>query len=170
MRVAIGEKDWAEITPVEQLTRADRKAVNAVIVFEQHDGTPVVRASMDDDMADAILSRVCADWSLPLPPPAADASSLDRLTLEQDDELRKAIKPHIQAILGQNSPVKENEVPTRASASLGGIFQGFLMTRIRSRGKWWLTSLTRRSSGGRPSRSTSSPSSKTTGLCQSFSP
>jgi hypothetical protein len=139
MRVAIGEKDWAEITPVGQLTRADRKAVNATIVFEQHDGNPVMRASVDDDVADAILTRVCTDWSFPFPPPVTDAASLDRLALEQDDELRKAIQPHIKAILGKNSPVKENEVPTVASASLGGTFPASLMTRIRSLGKWWRT-------------------------------
>ncbi len=99
MRAQIGEKDWAEITPVESLTRLDRKAVNAAIVFEQGDGGAVVRASMDDDMADALLARVCTDWSLPWPAPATEPSSLDKLTLEQDDALREAIKPHIKAIL-----------------------------------------------------------------------
>lgn len=117
MRIEIGDGQWAEITPVEQLTRLDRKAVNAAIVFEQNGGSPVVRASMDDDMATALLARVCTDWSLPWPPPAADPSSLDKLSLDQDDALRKAIQPHITAILGKNAPVPGNETPTPASAS-----------------------------------------------------
>jgi hypothetical protein len=117
VRVKLGETDWAEITPVEQLTRVDRKAVNAVIVFEQNDGHPVIRASMDDDMADALLCRVCTDWSLPWPAPVNDPSSLDKLSLEQDTALREAIGPHIQAILGQNAPAKDNPVPTASFVS-----------------------------------------------------
>lgn len=119
MRVAIGGKDWAEIRPVEELTRADRIAVNAVICFEgdAQTGNPIVRASMDDDMATAILGRVCTDWSLPLFPPVKDIKSLDGLTLEQDDELRKAVQPHLDAIKGKSAPVKDNEVPTPGSVS-----------------------------------------------------
>ena len=117
MRVAIGGSDWAEIMPVEQLRRADRKTVNAVIIFEQGEAGPVIRAGMDDDIATAVLCRVCTDWSLPYPSPVLDPSSLDKLTLEQDDELRKAIRPHVAAILGQDAPAKENEVPTQGSVS-----------------------------------------------------
>jgi hypothetical protein len=117
MRVVIGPNDWAEITPVEQLTRADRRAVNAAIVFEQGENGPVVHASMDDDMADALLGRVITDWSLPFPTPAVDPGALDRLSLEQDDALRQVIQPYIRAILGQNAPAKDNEVPTPASGS-----------------------------------------------------
>lgn len=119
MRVAIGGSDWAEISPVEELRKADRKAVNAVIVFEIDpvSGRPILRASMEDDITEAILHRVCTDWSLPLPPPAADYKSLDRLTLEQDDMLRKAVEPHVLAIKGAGAPVPDNAVPTPASAS-----------------------------------------------------
>lgn len=119
MRVAIGGTDWAEIMPVDQLRRADRKAVNATIIFEQDTESkrPVLRASMDDDMATAILCRVCTDWSLPYPCPVLDPDSLDKLTLEQDDELRKAIQPHLDAIRGATAPAPENEVPTKASVS-----------------------------------------------------
>lgn len=119
MRIPIGGTDWAEIMPVDQLRRADRKAVNATIVFEgdTETGHPILRASMDDDMATAILCRVCTDWSLPYVTPVLDPSSLDKLTLEQDDELRKAIQPHLDAIRGNSAPAKENEVPTPGSAS-----------------------------------------------------
>jgi hypothetical protein len=117
VRVPIGDNGWAEFRPAEELTRADRRAVNAVIVFEQGDSGPVVRASLDDDMATVLLPRICTDWSFPFPPPATDPASLDRLTLEQDDELKKAIQPHIKAILGQNAPVKGNEIPTAAFVS-----------------------------------------------------
>ena len=119
MRVAIGGSDWAEITPVSELRRADRKAVNATIIFEQdtETGRPVLRASMDDDMATAIMCRAVTDWSLPFPPPVADPASLDKLSLEQDDELRQAIQPHLDAIRGKNAPGQENAVPTPASVS-----------------------------------------------------
>lgn len=117
MRVPIGGSDWAEIMPVDQLRRADRKAVNAVIVFEQGDGGPVIRASMEDDVATALLCRVCTDWSLPYPAPGLDPLSLDKLTLEQDDELRKAIQAHVAAIMGNTAPAKGNEVPTPGSVS-----------------------------------------------------
>lgn len=125
----MGGNDWAEVTPVEQLTRFDRKAVNAVIVFEQNGGKPVVRASMDDDMAEAIIERVVTDWSLPFPVPGQDPhrpavgdtpenpGSINKLSLEQDDALRKAVQPHIKAILGQNAPTPANEIPTAAFVS-----------------------------------------------------
>ena len=119
MRVSIGAKDWAEIRPVEELTRADRKAVNAHVIYEinAEAGLLVVNSGRDDDANAALLARICTDWSLPFPSPATDPSSLDRLTLEQDDALRKAIKPDMAAILGQNAPVKQNELPTAAFVS-----------------------------------------------------
>ena len=119
MRVPIGNTDWAEISPVEQLTRADRKAVNATIVYEVNpeSGLPLIKAALDDQMTGAILERVCTDWSLNFPPPCTDPASLDKLNLEQDDALRAAVLPHIQAIKGVNAPAKDNEVPTGASAS-----------------------------------------------------
>jgi hypothetical protein len=114
VRVPIGGKDWAEIRPVEELTRADRIAVNSVIRFEgdAQTGNPIIRASMDDDMATAILARVCTDF-----PPVKDPSSLDGLTLEQDDALRAAIQPHLDAIKGKGAPTEDNEVPTPSSVS-----------------------------------------------------
>lgn len=119
MRVAIGGKDWAEIKPVEELTRSDRKAVNAVIVIEADaaSGRIITRASMDDEMAAAVMCRIISDWSFPYPPPGTDPKSLDRLPLGVDDELRKAIQPHLDAIRGSNAPSSDNEVPTPASAS-----------------------------------------------------
>lgn len=118
MRVPIGGNDWAEITPVEDLRRIDRRAVNATIVYEgTSDGRPILKASMDDDMATACLVHVCTDWSLQFPPPSVDAASLDKLTLEQDDELRKAIEPHLSAIRGRQAPTPDNETPTPGSVS-----------------------------------------------------
>jgi hypothetical protein len=117
VRVELPGGNWAEIKPVNELTRADRRAVNAAIIFEQNEGQPVVRASMDDDMFAALAGRVILDWSFPLPTPAVDPNGLDRLTLEQDDELHKALQPYLNAVLGKNAPIKDNQVPTIASAS-----------------------------------------------------
>lgn len=117
MRTELPGGNWAELKPVNELTRADRRAVNAAIVFEQDGGKPVVRASMDDDMFAALAGRVILDWSFPLPTPAVDPNGLDRLTLDQDDELHKALQPYLDAVLGKNAPAKGNEVPTPAYAS-----------------------------------------------------
>jgi hypothetical protein len=119
VRVELPEGNWAEIRPVEELSRADRRAVNKFVVYEVNAeaGRMVINAGADDDAATALLERICTDWSLPLPPPSKDVKSLDRLSLAVDDALRAAIRPHTQAILGHNAPTKDNEVPTAASAS-----------------------------------------------------
>lgn len=119
MRVPIDDKNWAEIMPVEELTRAHRKAVNEFLVteYDQSTGRLVIRASADDAMSAALLNLICTDWSLPYHNPSMDPASLDKLSLAQDEALRLAIQPHILAIRGVNAPVPANEVPTRGSAS-----------------------------------------------------
>lgn len=119
MRVQLDDVNWADLKEVSELRRADRSAVNKAIVFEGDpvSGRPVVRASMDDDMADAVLAAVVTNWSLPLPLPSADLKSLGALTLAQDDRLREAIQPHLDALRGKNTPVKENTDPTTGSVS-----------------------------------------------------
>jgi hypothetical protein len=119
MRVKLSEQHWAEIKPVEELTRADRAAVNEFFVLETDvaHGRVITRASADDGMSPALLERICTDWSLPFPSPGTDPKSLDRLPLDIDDALRKAIQPHIHALTGLGAPVQENEVPTPASVS-----------------------------------------------------
>jgi hypothetical protein len=119
VRVAIDDSNWAEIKPVEELTRAHRKAVNEFLVseYDPASGRLVIRASADDAMSAALLHLICTDWSLPIHNPSMDKDSLDRLSLEQDEKLRAAIQPHINAIKGLNAPVPANEVPTKGSAS-----------------------------------------------------
>lgn len=119
MRVELPGGHWAELKPAEELTRADRKAVNAFVVYEVNAeaGRLVVNAGRDDEANAALLARICTDWSLPFPPPATDPSHMDRLSLEQDDALREAIRPHMEAVLGRNAPVNKNEGPTAGSAS-----------------------------------------------------
>lgn len=114
MRVPLDGQNWAEIKPVSELTRADRMAVNEVIIYEKSEDNLILRASADDKAAGAVMARVITDWSFPMATPSADSSSLDRLSLEQDDALRAAVEPHLKAIQGKNSPAKENEVPTPA--------------------------------------------------------
>lgn len=118
-QILIDDVNWAELRDVSELRRVDRKAVNMAIVFEvdPESKMPVMRASMDDDIADATLTAVVTNWSLPFPLPSVDPASLDKLTLAQDDKLREAIQPHIDAIRGNDAPVKENAAPTPASAS-----------------------------------------------------
>lgn len=111
--------NWVEVKDVLELRRIDRKAVNAAIVYEVNPETkmPIMRASMDDDISDAVLKTVVTNWSLPFPLPSVDPASLDKLTLEQDNKLREAIQPHINALQGTGAPVKDNETPTAASVS-----------------------------------------------------
>lgn len=118
-QVALDEQNWAQLKEVSELRRSDRKRVNEAIVFEGDPvtGNPIIRASMDDDIAEAVLKEVVLNWSLPWQVPSVDVRVLDNLTLEQDTNLRKAIQPHIDAIQGKETPVKENAAPTEASAS-----------------------------------------------------
>lgn len=118
MQIKLDETNWADIKEVSELRRVDRKAINAVTSFEIDPATqrPVLRASVDDEIAEAVMKSVVNDWSLQLPLPKVDASYLDRLTLEQDTALREAIQPHINALQGNTTPVKANEVPTPDSA------------------------------------------------------
>lgn len=117
IQVNLDESNWAKIKEVSDLRRIDRRAINAATVFEVDPETkrPIMRASLDDDQADAVLMTVVVNWSLPFPLPSVDRSSLDKLTLEQDDNLREAIQPHIDALKGVKAPAKVNEVPTPAS-------------------------------------------------------
>lgn len=119
MRIQLDDINWVEVKDIADLRRADRKAVNAAITFEVDPSTklPLLRGSMDDDISDAVLSSVVTNWSLPFPLPGVDPVSVDKLTLDQDDKLREAIQPYIDALRGTNAPVKDNATPTPASAS-----------------------------------------------------
>jgi hypothetical protein len=119
MRVDLGNGQWAELREISDLRRADRRVLNKAITYEvdPESARPVIRASLDDDMADAVLPIVVSNWSLPLPLPSRDIKSLDLLTLEQDTALREGIQGHIDALQGKNAPAKENADPTTGSAS-----------------------------------------------------
>lgn len=118
-QVALDEQNWAQIKEVGELRRSDRTRVNRAIVItsDPETGNPVIRGSMDDDIAEAVYQEVILNWSLPWQVPSVDPRVLDNLTLEQDTNLRAAIQPHIDAIQGKTTPVKENAAPTEASAS-----------------------------------------------------
>lgn len=113
MRVEL-DKDgnWADILDVGDLREGDRKLVNRAITLGVDDNQrPVISGGMDDDMRDALLTRVVQNWSVG-PTPAQDPQALDRLTLEQGRNLREAVKPHMDACRDKDAPVKANPVPT----------------------------------------------------------
>lgn len=116
-RIELGNGLTADIKEVSELTRADRVAVNDVITYDTDGKTLVYRASSDDRAAGACLARVIVAWTLPLPLPSIDPTSLDKLSLAQDDALRAAVEEHLIAIQGKNAPLEENAVPTPSSAS-----------------------------------------------------
>lgn len=130
MRVSLDTDNWAELKDVSELRRADRAAVNKRIIINfDEDGSRVIRASMDDDMSEAVIEHVVTEWSFPYPVPARNPyrpaagkipenpGSLSFLTLEQDDALRQAIQPYLDAISGKGAPTADNADPTPASAS-----------------------------------------------------
>lgn len=114
-----GQGNTADLKDVSELRRGDRRFVNAATSFEVDPDTnkPIMTGAMDDDRATALLRLVVLNWTLPLPLPAKDPSSLDKLTLEQDDNLREAIEPYLAAIAGRDAPTPDNETPTPVSAS-----------------------------------------------------
>ena len=116
MHVQLDDTNWVELKEVGDLRRADRRALNKAIVYEVDPETkrPVIRASLDDDMADAVLPLLVTNWSLPFPLPSVDLKGLDALTLDQDAKLREAIQDHLNALQGKNAPAKDNADPTPA--------------------------------------------------------
>jgi hypothetical protein len=118
MRIELPNGNWAEVKEISDLRRSDRRALNEAIVIETAEGGhAIVRASLEDDMANAVLPSLVLNWSLPLPLPSVKPDVLDLLTLEQDQALREGIQGHINALQGKNAPVPDNAVPTALSAS-----------------------------------------------------
>jgi Arc/MetJ family transcription regulator len=118
MRVELDASSWAEIMDVSELRSGDRKAVNKAVRVELDEKQqPILSGALTQDMRDALLKRVVRDWSFPFPIPEKDPVSLDKLTLEQEDALNKAIKPHMDLIDGTVDPTRRDTDPTADSAS-----------------------------------------------------
>jgi hypothetical protein len=118
MRIELSEGQWAEVADVESLLDGDRKAVNrAVTLTVEKDGRRTLPGSMDDDMQDALLARICTDWSLPMPPPSQDLKSLDKLSIAQAHALHEAVKPHMSLVKGEVNPNDKTSDPTEGSSS-----------------------------------------------------
>jgi len=104
--------NWADILDIADLRDGDRKRVNRAIKLEVGpDQRPVISGGIEDDMRDALLTRVVQNWSLG-PIPGQDPEALDRLTIEQGRNLREAVGPHMDLVKDKDHPVKENPVPT----------------------------------------------------------
>ena len=113
MRVELDKTGaWADIADVADLRDADRTAVNRAIKFEVGaNDKPLISGALDDDMRNALLTRVVQNWSLGVLP-RDDPDALGRLTLEQSRNLRKAVEPHMDAVREKDAPVRDNPVPT----------------------------------------------------------
>jgi hypothetical protein len=109
MRVELPEGQWAEVADVETLRDGDRKAVNrAISVSADAEGHPVLGGDYDDKMTDALLVRICTNWSLPFPPPDQDPASLDKLTIQQARVLHEGIAEHMALVKDEADPTAGN--------------------------------------------------------------
>lgn len=90
---------WADLAEVNELTSGDVKAVRRVIhVTVDADGNQSYSKGELDDVADEMLVRTVRNWSFPLPLPADDRTSLDKLPPAAYEELKEAVEPHIALI------------------------------------------------------------------------
>lgn len=90
---------WAEIKDVKELLSGDIKAVRRVMrVTIDRDGNRSYSTGEEDEAADAMLARCVTNWSLPLPLPAEDPTSLDKLPPAAYEELKTAVEPHFALI------------------------------------------------------------------------
>jgi hypothetical protein len=118
MRVELDSSNWADIADVSELRSGDRRAINRTVRLELDENEkPILTGSLTQGMRDALVKRVVSNWSLPFPIPEKDPGSLDKLTLEQEDALDKAVEPHMALISGNVDPGKRGSDPTEDSAS-----------------------------------------------------
>jgi hypothetical protein len=118
MRVELPEGQWAEVSEVSDLRDGDRKAVNRSFTLSADaDGLPKIPGDTDDKMTDALLVRICHNWSLPFPPPDQDTTSLDKLTIPQGKALREGIAEHLALVKDEVNPSKPDTDPTGASST-----------------------------------------------------
>lgn len=98
---------WAELREERELTSGDIKSVRRVMrVTIDRDGNRTYSTAEEDEMADALLQRVVKNWSVPLPLPAEDPTSLDKLTPAAYEALKAAIDPYFRLVAGAGPSVK----------------------------------------------------------------
>lgn len=118
MRVKLDAKNWAEIIPADELRSGDRRAVNRAVRIELDENQkPILTGALTEDMRDVLLKRVVREWSFSFPIPGKDERSLDKLTLEQEDALNEAVRPHMDLLTGQVNPMERDSDPTEGSES-----------------------------------------------------
>lgn len=119
MQVNLDADHWADLREIDELRADVRRAVNKVssLIVDVETKAPVIPGDLEDRRMDELIKSVVTNWSLQLPLPSVDPKSLLKLTLKQDEALRSALEGHLNAILGREAPVKDNEGPTESSAS-----------------------------------------------------
>lgn len=120
IRVALNDKEegaeWALLKDVRELNAGDRRAARgAVATTLGTDGkTLVYPGDYDDQLRNAVLSRVIKDWNLTKPVPHGDVTVFDELSIEQIDRLYDAVQPHIDYFNGVPNPTQKDTDPTSA--------------------------------------------------------
>lgn len=114
MRIDLGDGNWAELRELDELRRADQKAVlrSTEMEIDPAEGKAYVNGAADQDQVDALMERIITNWSLPLPLPSKDRHSLGKLTMAQGDALDEAAAPYLDAINQKVDPAKKGTDPT----------------------------------------------------------
>lgn len=109
MRVDLPNDGWAEIKETEELTAGDLGAVHRAVRFDMDDSQRLeVHAGVQDEMRNALLSRVIKSWSLDLPVPMGNPNLVENIPLAAYKELADAVKEHMDLV---------NFIPNRKSSS-----------------------------------------------------
>ncbi len=115
MRIELGNGQYADVLEVDDLRDGHRTKVNAAIQLRVDPDTKqvIIPGDMDDAMRRALYGEIITGWNLNYPVPGKRPDSLDHLTFDQADALRKGTEKHFKAVRGTED--EENADPTGGS-------------------------------------------------------
>ena len=116
---------YAILKGTEELNAGDRRAIRGAVPvrlatdpLDPNALVQVLPGDYDDQMKNALLSRIITDWNIDLPIPKGDASILDRMDIDMQDKLYEAVSEHVKYLNKKVvNPTKPDTDPTDASSS-----------------------------------------------------
>ena len=115
-RVDLGGGEWADVRDPDDLRAGHRKQV----IRQLDEGQTI--GAMAVNVGDAIAAVMVLGWSLALPLPSLDLSSLDELTFGQEKALQA--HPAMQEALARLRPAGDPTEPNQDPASPTGASSG----------------------------------------------